>query len=243
MNLPLSPTRFQRLLAADAQNVSRDPTMLFVILVAVLSPIGFAIWQGPINETIRSGTGLAGFTRYAALVIVAMPAFLVGWVTGFLLLEDRDESTLFAIDVTPMGKSGYFAYRVSVTGLISWVIAFGGIRLLLPDAGLLMAAFAGILIAMEAVCVAVGLPAIARNKVEGLALNKLINIAALAPFLVFIPSPLRLLGGVVPTYWIGELIGSPPVALLPMAANVTSALAVHAIVVAWLFRVAINRIG
>lgn len=243
MNALLSPNRFQRLLAADAQNVSRDPTMLFVVLITILTPIGFAIWHNAIDETIRSGTGLTGFTHYAALVIVTMPAFLVGWVTGFLLLEDRDESTLFAIDVTPLGKSGYFAYRVIVTGFLSWLISLFGIVLLLPEAGPVMPVFAAFLIAMEAVCVAVGLPAVARNKVEGLALNKLINIAALAPFLVFIPSPLRLLGGVVPTYWIGELIGSPPVIILPMAANVLFALLVHVLVVVLLFRVAINRIG
>ncbi len=42
---------------------------------------------------------------------------LIGWVTGFLLLEDRDDGPLLAVDVTPIGKCGFLAYRVQRHGV------------------------------------------------------------------------------------------------------------------------------
>lgn len=115
--------------------------------------------------------------------------------------------------------------------------------LILPGAGLLALACVALLVALNAIAFAVVLPAIARNKVEGLAVTKVTNLLALAPMLAAIPSPLRYVAGVLPTYWIGEVLRltevAPPPAWLPGLFGLTTA----AIAIALLLRLLERRVG
>jgi hypothetical protein len=176
-------------------------------------------------------------------VALTIPASLVGWVTGFLLLEDRDEGTLLAVDVTPVGKSGFLAYRVTVTALIAMLVTLLATLLLMPGAHWAMIGLIVALVAAEAVAAAVVLPAIARNKVEGLALTKLTSLAGVFALLPLIPSPLRYVGGVVPTYWIGELLGLGAGYGLPLPGLVALAVAAHVAVIWLLFELFRRRAG
>jgi fluoroquinolone transport system permease protein len=81
--------------------------------------------------------------------------------------------------------------------------------------GIVLVACLAVLVALNAVIFAVVLPALARNKVEGLAVTKITNLLSLAPLLAAIPSPLRYAGGILPTYWIGELLVLTDVAPAP----------------------------
>jgi fluoroquinolone transport system permease protein len=45
-----------------------------------------------------------------SFLVVVMPA-LVGMVIGFLLLDQRDDQTLAALQVTPLTLNGYLIYR------------------------------------------------------------------------------------------------------------------------------------
>jgi fluoroquinolone transport system permease protein len=131
---------------------------------------------------------------------------LIGWVTGFLLLEDRDDGVLLAVDVTPIGKSGFLTYRVTVTALVGAAITAIAIPFVAPALELPQRLLIVTAVAVESVLAAVILPALARNKVEGLALTKLTNIAAVVPLIAIVPSPWRYVAGIVPTYWLGELL-------------------------------------
>jgi fluoroquinolone transport system permease protein len=222
----LHPRRFLRLLRVDAMNVSRDPILLIAIVMAVVSAIVFAVARGPVDAAALAAFGIDPFSRYAAPVFLVLPAILIGWVTGFLLLEDRDDGVLLAVDVTPVGKLGFIAYRVTVTALIGAAVTLVAMPLIVPQIAVIPALLLVVAVAAEAVMAAVILPAIARNKVEGIALSKLTNIAAVIPLLAIIPSPWRLLGGIVPTYWIGELLVGPastPLWLIAAAIVVTHA--------------------
>lgn len=205
----LQPRRFLRLLASDAMNVSRDAMLIFAIILSIMPPVAFAFTRGPMNEAALDAFGVDEISRYVALFVLVLPAVLIGWVTGFLLLEDRDDGVLLAVDVTPIGKSGFLLYRVTVTALIGAAITAAAIPLVVPTIGLEAGILLVAAVAMESVLAAVILPAIARNKVEGLALTKLINIAVIFPLIAIIPSPWRFLASFVPTYWIGELLAGP----------------------------------
>ena len=209
----LRPRRFLRLLTSDAMNVSRDPMLIFAIVLSIVPAIAFALTREAMNEAALAAFGVDEISRYVALVVLVLPAVLIGWVTGFLLIEDRDDGVLLAVDVTPVGKSGFLLYRVTVTALIGAAITAAAIPLVVPAIGLEAGILLVAAVAVESVLAAVILPAIARNKVEGLALTKLTNIAVIVPLIAIIPSPWRFLAGFVPTYWIGELLAGPRPAL------------------------------
>lgn len=238
-----SPRRFGQLIASDAMNITRDPMLLFAIVMSLLPAIAFHFGRDPMNAAALDAFGLANLSLYVAPVALLVPALLVGWVTGFLLLEDRDDGPLLAVDVTPVGKGGFLGYRITVTALVTAAVTLYAAPLVIPEFGWGMAGLFAVLIASEAGMVAIVLPAIARNKVEGLALTKLINLASIVPLIAIVPSPLRFIAGVFPTFWIGELLDLSGQSTLPVAVAAGLAIAVHAAAVAGLFWLLGRRAG
>lgn len=237
-----SPARFFRLAASDAVNMARDPMLVFATAMSIVPAIAFALTRDQMDAS-GVALGVEQILRYVAPVALVLPAFLIGWVTGFLLLEDRDEGMLGALDITPIGKAGFLAYRATVTALVTFALTFVACLMIVPELSLALRILIAVLVAAEAVISATILPAFARNKVEGLALTKLVNIAAVTVLLAAIPSPLRFLGGIIPTFWVGELLHLTDVAVLPLWVSAIFALSIHAVVVAMLLKVFARRAG
>lgn len=238
----LAPRRFLRLLTSDAMNVSRDPMLIVAVVMSIVPAIVFGLTRQAMDDAALTAFGIEQISRYVVPSALVLPAVLVGWVTGFLLLEDRDDGVLLAVDVTPIGKAGFLLYRVTITALIGAVITAAAIPLVVPSLGLLEKLLLVVAIAAECVLAAVVLPAVARNKVEGLALTKLTNIAAIVPLLAAIPSPWRYLAGFFPTYWLGELLnlGQPT---LPLGLIAVAAVLTHLACAALLFALLGRRAG
>lgn len=238
-----APKRFIRLFASDALNISRDPTLMFGTVLAVVPLVAFYFGAEAMDRAAFAAFGLESLSRYVAPVAICQPAFIIGWITGFLFLEDRDDGPLLAIDVTPSGKSGFMAYRIAMTTVLAAAITLIGVPIMLPQAGWLLSGLLAALVAMQAIASALVLPALARNKVEGLAITKLTNIASIAPLLAIIPSPLRYLGGFIPTFWVGELVGLSGTIYLPLAVIVLLAVGVHLAAAAFFYRLSDRRAG
>jgi hypothetical protein len=238
-----APRRFGRLLVSDALNVARDPTLIFATLFSLMPSMAFFLGKSQMDEAAEAAFGIADFSRYVAPVALCLPAYLVGWVTGFLFLEDRDEGTLTAIDVTPVGKAGFMGYRVAITVLLTLAVTVFGAWLVVPERGAAFVALLAVLVGLQAVSAAFVLPAVARNKVEGLAVTKLTNIAAIAPLLAIVPSPWRYLASVAPGFWVGELFGLSNADYLSTPVVIVLALVAHIGVAVLLYRLMLRRAG
>lgn len=239
----LAPRRFGRLFVSDALNVARDPTLIFATVFSLMPSVAFFVGQESMDRAAEAAFGVAGASLYVAPVALCLPAYLIGWVTGFLLLEDRDEGTLAAIDVTPVGKAGFMGYRVAITAVLTIAVTVFGARLVVPGAGWAFVALLAVLVSLQAVSAAFVLPALARNKVEGLAVTKLTNIAAIAPLLAIVPSPWRYLAGIVPSFWVGEMFGLSGARYLSMPVIVALALASHVAVALLFYELMQRRAG
>lgn len=239
----LAPRRAGRLIASDAANISRDPMLLFASIMSLFPSIGLALFRDAIDSAALGAFGLADISRYIVPVALVLPAFLVGWVAGFLFLEDRDDGPLLAIDVTPVGKGGYVAYRVALSGLLIAAITLPATLILAPGLHPALALLVAVLVAIEGVSSAVVLPALARNKVEGLALTKVTNLFAMMPLIAIVPSAWRYLAGILPPFWIGDLLGLSAEARLPLAIAIPAAIVIHLIVAIGLFHLLGRRSG
>lgn len=239
----LAPHRFWRLASSDALNIARDPILIVAALMSLLPALVLAIFKAQMDAAALSAFGVVELSRYIVPVALALPAGLIGWITGFLMLEDRDEGTLLALDVTPAGKSGFLFYRVSITAALAIAITLYAWPLILPGAGVSVVVCVAFLVALNAIGFAVVLPAIARNKVEGLAVTKVTNLLALAPLLAAIPSPLRYVAGALPTYWIGEVLSLTDITPPPLWLSAVLGLTVAATAVVGLLRLLESRVG
>jgi len=230
------PRRFIRLMVSDAKNISRDPMLMTVSGLSLAPAIGFWFGKAAMDDAALTAFGTVEFSRYVAPIVLVLPALLIGWVTGFLMLEDRDDGALLALDVSPPGKAGFLAYRLTVTAVIAAVVTLLAVPLVIPDAGGGIAVLMALFIAADAVIAALLLPVAARNKVEGMALTKLINIASLAPLAAFAPAPLRYAAGIVPPFWVGELLLPPNAAGVGLPVAALLGVAVHFVAIVLLFR-------
>ncbi len=136
-------------------------------------------------------------------MMVLVPAVFTGMIAGFLLLDERDEGTFIALQVTPVSRTAYALYRLFVPVVISLISTlfvpqvFGLARL--PQALLLPAALLG---AMGSPFWAMLMGTFASNKIEGIAVLKLSGfLMALPAAALFIPTALLPLLWPVPFFW------------------------------------------
>jgi fluoroquinolone transport system permease protein len=138
-----------------------------------------------------------------AYFFIGMCPMLFGAVIGFLLLDEKDDRTLTALQVTPLPLSGYVLYRVTVP----IILTFGLMFVIFPLANLTpfeprVILISAVAAAPMAPMLALFIAAIAQNKVQGFALMKLTGFIFIAPVIAyFVPSTWELVFGIVPTYW------------------------------------------
>lgn len=238
----LKPRKFLRLIRSDAQNISRDPIMMLMIVLSFLAPILLFLFRNNLDGWAADVLGIGDLSRYAAVLAASAPAVMIGWVAGFLLLEDRDDGPLLAMETTPVGKFGFIAYRLFVAAILTTTISLIATIMVFDVSWAIRLCFS-ILVGVDGAIVALILLALARNKVEGLALSKLINIGLLVPLLAIIPSISRYIGGIFPTYWLGEMFVWTDIAPAGPIISLILAVLVHLV---WLVGMAIltaRRLG
>lgn len=233
------PRRLSALFRADIYNIIRDPIMALMLVLVMALPCATWLWRTEMDFYALNAFGIVDISVYVSSFVLLLTAVLMGWMTGMLLLEDRDDGPLLALEVTPIGKNGFLLYRTGITALFAFLASLVIGRLLLSQHfGLQL--FLAVLVALEAVIITFALLAMANNKVEGLALSKVLNIAALIPLMVLIPSGLRYLAAWVPSYWVGELLYGDS---LPVTMVYLLALLVHIVALVFLYHSIQKRLG
>ncbi|MEZ4612203.1 MAG: hypothetical protein R2838_18480 [Caldilineaceae bacterium] len=192
---------FRALTVADVRNVQRDSLLKFLIFYPWL--LGLAM-RFLIPWVAASLAGTYDLTPYYPLLTgffgILITPLLAGFVTGFLLLDERDDHTLTALQVTPLSMNRYLTYRLLAPMVIAlastfhrhsaderstcpclsccpfhWSLRWAPIFTLIPGHG-------------------------GRQQSPGLRRDEGLGVFFLAPFAVwFIPEPWQWLIGVFPT--------------------------------------------
>ena len=187
----------------DLRNVIREPMLLFLTAGPFLLTLAIR-WMLPfVAKYFESYIDLRiYYPLIAGFVLIFIP-MLLGMLTGFLLLDERDDNVFMTLIVTPLAKNGYIAYRILLPTVISFIYTL----IILPLINIVSIDFLtllpiALLAALEAPIAALYLVVFAGNKVEGLALSKALGIFMIAPLIgYFIDSKWKLLAGLIPFYW------------------------------------------
>ena len=195
----------------DAMSVGRDSLLRWVvalpILIALVARFFFPVIIARLAETLQ--ISLNGFypaiAGYALLIIAPV---MCGMVVGFLLLDERDNRTLFALRVTPLPPAIYLTWRLLMpiaTSIVITLVIFPLAGLEKPDIlRLLVSALAA---SPLAPLTALALATFANNKVQGFALLKALSVLQMAPLVAyFVHSAWQSVFGIIPTYWPAKLL-------------------------------------
>jgi len=217
--------KYLRLLQYEMKNILKDPMSIFLLFFPflMLFILGYLL-PAILNRVTTPDSNAATITLLIAFVtMLAMGGYMGGLLLGFSLLENRDEKTLFNIAVSPVTVSGYTLFKIIYSYIIAVLgnlVMLGGLILFCKDAyvvtyqgfeiGLLdhFDWFEVVIYAFNSALfvpmVAMVLPMIAKNKIEGFAMMKMGGIILMIPALALLDAFLdwkQYLLGIVPLFW------------------------------------------
>lgn len=180
----------------DFRIIYRDRFLAFVALYALALAL--------IARALVPWIALESLSIYLAPAIALFGTILLGTLLGFALVEEREQGTWLLLRVLPLGATTWFLYLSVVASGSAFVVSLAAALLYgCPVADL--PAFLVMLVAsaMCAPLVMTIIGALAANKIEGLAMSKIVSAAGVLPALVFVlPAPWQLLLSWCPLYWL-----------------------------------------
>jgi fluoroquinolone transport system permease protein len=199
-------TIFRTLGPIDARNVWRDSNLKWMVFLPVLLALIIRWGLPPLAGWLDGEYGFDLSPYYPAILsylLVMLCPMTFGMVTGFLLIDEKDDDTLTALQVTPLPLGAYLVYRVTVPIVLSFVMLF----VIFPLSGLdqfpvKMVLPTALAAAPIAPWFALTLASVAQNKVQGFALMKMLGAVLMLPvFAFFTDSAWAWLYGLIPTFW------------------------------------------
>lgn len=188
-------------LAADFATIRRDPTLMLLLFVPLLI-LGILRFGFPVLAN-----HLPAITEFFIPILAfftLLNAVFPGFILSFMLLDEKDLELVPIIKATPPSYSGVL--RVRLLSLI--VLAFINSFLLMRLNGFLQISwvqsiFISLLCALNVPFIVLFISVVAKNKVEGLTLLKVMNIFLIIPIItLFIDTPWEYALGVLPPFWV-----------------------------------------
>jgi hypothetical protein len=166
--------------------------------------VGYSLALAAVARVVIRWIPVSHIELYVAPFIIVMACGLMGLVFGFALIEERETGTSLLMRVIPVSRTALASYWTVVVGGSCLVICLlsalvYGVRPANMGAFLLFTAVT----ALGAPTVMLLLGALASNKIEGLAVSKIISGSSLMLVAVFVlPARWHLLLFWYPWYWI-----------------------------------------
>jgi len=225
----------------DGHSIARDSMLRWMLVAPFVMALAIRWMLPPLLAQAAAWTGIDMAAYFAPLmgymVLLIVPYFW-GAVIGFLLLDQRDEQTLTALQVTPLSLRSYLTYRLLAPALLATLTTL----LVMPITGLFaLAWWAYPLLALSAApmapLAALALAALAQNKVQGLALMKAAGVVLTPPLVAyFLPALWQFPFMLAPTWWLAQTLWRLQAAAPGWWWTLAGGLIYQALLLAWLVR-------
>lgn|GEM_PF-1907486 len=195
-------------LRRDLFLIGRDGLLVMLLSAPILAAVAMGVFWRLGVPALKPLFDLTPYLSLVHVFLVLLPAIMMGMIFAFILLEEKEQGLDPVWRLAGYAFGSVFAVRVVIPVLVNALItvvalfAFNLVQKegwILPVNGVLVL-FAG----TEVPIFALFLSAIAANRVQGLALGKLISIFELAPIAaVLCPGRLRVAVSWLPPFWLG----------------------------------------
>lgn len=193
--------------------IRRDPMLLLLLFAPWLAGAALGLGLPLLRPLLLSALGfdLAPWYKLADGMMLMLTPMMAGMLSGFLMLDERDEGVGGYFRVTPAGGALYLVSRLCLPVLWSVLVAPPLMAVFsLSHPGVLRVLAVALIGGVAAASMALLLLAFAGNKVEGLAVSKMMGLIMLPMVLPFVTgSPWTLAAGLFPAYWMGAAFAGP----------------------------------
>ncbi len=197
----------------DIKQILRDSIMAMLLVAPLLLISVFKILEVFLIPfvALKTGFDVMPYASYIFSFILLMNSGMLGIVTGFMMLDERDGNIACLLEITPMGRSGYLINRISFASILSvlyCMVSFAVFGLvILPFYSIMLLCF---LSAIYTAIIGLLIYSGADDKVKGLTYAKGLNTLVLFAFTdLFAFNWLTFLSWFFPPYWITMMIKSP----------------------------------
>ncbi|GAB6085787.1 hypothetical protein [Alkaliphilus crotonatoxidans] len=199
-------------LKADLKMIVRDPILILFFILPLIVAITFkllTVFLTPILN-VSFGLDLTQYYGYILALSILVTPLMLGTVSGFLMIDERDSKIQELIKITPIGYRGYLLNRLLLPFIASLVYPLAAYSILgIYKMELLRLLLICILTGLQGIIIAYLLYTLAADKVQGLTYSKgfgIFNILALAD--IFEVKWLSMIAAITPFYWVTRLIVS-----------------------------------
>jgi fluoroquinolone transport system permease protein len=190
----------------DIRAVRRDSMLGWMVFVPLFSAFFMRWFVPPVRARILELSGFDIVPYYPVLLsyfFLLMTPIVFSMLIGFLLLDERDDNTLIALQITPMTIDQYVAYRVWIPVALTIPMMFIVFAIAnLGQLSLWHLFLASLVAAPLGPWFGLFIATFAQNKVQGFALMKGAGFILFAPVIAFfIAEPWQWLFGIAPAFW------------------------------------------
>jgi fluoroquinolone transport system permease protein len=190
-----------KLLVNDLRNILRDRLLLYTAFLIPLIIIIFTRLVIPwLSENI---VPLQQYYPLLFMLFVTTIPMMFGFVTGFLIMDERDENLLTVLRVMPISRSAYLIYRMAFMSVLSfiYILLFPALTGLI-DISIFDYLPIAVLLALFTPVMGLIANIVANNKVQAFAVFKMLGGVFFLPlFAFFINNDLKYIFGIIPNFW------------------------------------------
>lgn len=199
---------FRSFLASEFKKWLRDPLMKFMFFY----PILFGFIGRFLLPWIAKTTGfrIQQFTDLVIIILTLMTPHIYGALTGFSILDDRDDHIFTSIKVTPLSLHQFLSFRLVIVLIISFlasvfVMWFSDIGHLSFQSILTISFLASLAAPMTGLFI----NALSANKIEGFAVMKGTGVLLIFPVIAwFFTDKKELFFAFAPGFWPAKALSS-----------------------------------
>ena len=192
---------------SDLRSTFREPMFKVLLLFPFLA---YVIVRYVLPVICEKYPVIVPYKEVVLMWACLQSATMFGFIYGFLLLEEKEENIWQMIRITPVSVFTVVLSRLLIGVLISFIvnfflISFGNI----VDLPIVQEIILSFLYSLAAPLIALSLGALAKNRIEGLAQMKIVNIVLILPAMIyFLPYKAAHLTALAPTYWSNRALES-----------------------------------
>lgn len=199
-----------KLFQIGIKQISKDGMLLVLLPAPFLVGLIFKFVIPFANGILEDRLSFSLLPWYGLVdgILACLNPMFMAMISAFLLLEERDEGIGAFYQITPAEGYPYLTARIGLPML--WAFVSTIIILILFNISALSISTilaVSIISTLTGIFLAMMVVSIAGNRVEGLALSKLMGISSLGLILVwFVPAPHCYFVSFLPSFWIGKLL-------------------------------------
>ncbi len=202
----------------DLRQIIRDPIMAIFMILPLILIVVFKLIVTLLIPFILTHVefDVSPYLHYVFVFVVIMCGSMLGIVSGFMMIDERDGNITQLMSVTPLGRSGYLINRLFLASALSVLYSILSYYVLdVVELPVISVLFLSLLSSIYSVIVGLLIFTFADDKVKGLTFAKAINSLNLFAFTDLLSLKwLTVLSWFFPPYWVTMIIKSPHSVLL-----------------------------